>query len=239
MTDLAVVLPVYNEAEALESVLSEWIEELTRQGLQFQLFCFDDGSNDATPILLKDFAQRWPQLRVVSKANSGHGPTVLYGYRHVLEQSAASWVFQIDSDGQCDPKFFEGVWSARNLDRPVYGWRTHRDDGWARLVISRFLTLAVWLATGRYVRDSNVPYRLFHRRQLESSLGRVPEGVHLANVLVAIHDETVSGINWVPINFRSRSGGEPSLRWWGFVKAGWELFWDARRFASLLREDLR
>ncbi len=236
MSELAILMPVFNEAEALEFVLSEWMVRLRQEEVDFQFFCFDDGSTDATPELLSRFSQRWPELRVVSKPNTGHGPTCLLGYHYILANCPADWIFQLDSDGQCDPLYFESVWRKRTLERPVYGWRTSRGDGWSRSLISKLLSLALFLATGEWIRDANVPYRLFHRDHLRTALRAVPGTPHLANVLVALHSKMTTGIHWVPIHFRPRSGGEPSVKLFGFARAGWVVFWQALRFARILRQ---
>ena len=50
---------------------------------------------------------------------------------------ACAYVFQIDSDGQCDPRYFASLWRLREQFTVVYGVRTTRDDGLARVLISR------------------------------------------------------------------------------------------------------
>ncbi|MDX1385296.1 MAG: glycosyltransferase family 2 protein, partial [Thermoanaerobaculia bacterium] len=89
------MLPVYNEAETLASVLDEWIAELTRLGIAFEIRAYDDGSTDGTAAILAEMAGSEPRLRVDRHENRGHGPTVLRGYR----EATAEWILQIDSDG--------------------------------------------------------------------------------------------------------------------------------------------
>ena len=61
--------------------------------------------------------QLGPRLEILDRENRGHGQSCLQGYR-IARERGVPWVFQIDSDGQCDPRFFEGLWQqARRLRR--------------------------------------------------------------------------------------------------------------------------
>ncbi len=42
-------------------------------------------------------------MKLLTKPNEGHGSTMLYGYRHTIENKA-DYIFQIDADGQTEPK---------------------------------------------------------------------------------------------------------------------------------------
>ena len=103
-------------------------------------------------------------------------------------------------------------------------WRKSRDEGWRRLWISRFVTLFAFVATGVWVKDGNVPYRLMHKTTLENIVGLVPRDFHLANILVAVLQEKYFGISWVPIHFRHRMGGTASVKTYSFVQHGMKLF---------------
>jgi len=107
--DIAVVMPVYNEAANISAVLHEWFSYLRIVCPNFVLFAVNDGSKDETAkilALLRD--ELGPRLRVVNKSNSGHGLTCREGYQLALAEGA-EWIFQIDSDGQCDPVFSIGI----------------------------------------------------------------------------------------------------------------------------------
>jgi len=65
---ISVVLPAYNAAEHL----SEAIESIRAQSFtDFELIVVDDGSIDATPRLLRDFAGQDKRIRIVSRPNTG------------------------------------------------------------------------------------------------------------------------------------------------------------------------
>jgi glycosyltransferase involved in cell wall biosynthesis len=225
--DLVLVVPVYNEEEAISVVLSEWRAELERTvgAGRFLILVVDDGSTDATPGRLA--ALGWPELRVHRHANRGHGQSCLAGYIEAA-RTGAPYVFQIDSDGQCDPAGFAAVWARRQDAAAVYGRRTSRDDGWARVLISRVLRLSLKVARHTRLNDTNVPFRLYRAPLAAAAAARVPRDFNLANIAIALLLEP-EGFEEVPIHFRDRIGGQPAVRLWGFVPKAVRLHRDVFR----------
>lgn len=220
---LWVVMPAYNEEGCVRHVAEEWLQGLKQNYPDFIFLALNDGSKDSTLAILNSIASKEKNFRVIDKLNSGHGQTCLEGYGTALKE-AAEWILQIDSDGQCDPVYFERFLNKASEGKVIYGYRKSRDDSWRRLWISRFVTLAAFVATGVWVKDGNVPYRLMHRTTLENIVGLVPRDFHLGNILVAVLQEKYFGISWVPIHFRNRMGGTASVKTYSFVKHGVKLF---------------
>lgn len=216
-------MPVYNEEEAVGSVIEEWHTALQYSGVPHTLCILNDGSKDSTLSILHDYESRYPNIKIIDKPNSGHGQTCIFGYKLALE-NGADWIFQIDSDGQCDPKYFPEFVRLSGTHKAIYGRRKTRDDGFKRMVISRFVTAFTFTATGQLIRDANVPYRLIHASLMKNIVDRVPKDFHLANIYVSVLTNKQEKIKWVPIHFRDRSGGSPSVKTFSFVKHGFKLF---------------
>ena len=216
-------MPVYNEEEAITSVVEEWEAALAATKLNYTLCILNDGSKDGTLKILRQFEQKYPRIKIVDKANSGHGQSCILGYKMALD-NGADWILQIDSDGQCDPQYLPSVIEMAKNNKAVYGFRKTRDDGFKRYVISRFVTLFTYAATGQWVKDANVPYRMIHKSVMENITGKVPQDFHLANIYVSVLSNKMSPIKWVDIHFRDRSGGSPSVKTFSFVKHGFKLF---------------
>jgi glycosyltransferase involved in cell wall biosynthesis len=228
--ELILIVPVYNEEDAITPVLTEWRAELVRsvgEG-RFLILVVDDGSKDGTPSRLA--ALGWPELRVHRHANRGHGQSCLVGYIEA-EKMGAAWIFQIDSDGQCEPAGFRSVWEKR-LDAPaVYGRRRSRDDGFARRLISAVLRLSLKVSRGTRLNDTNVPFRLYRTTLAAAAARRVPADFNLANIAMAILLEP-EGFVEVPIHFRDRMGGHPTVRLWGFAPKALRLHRDLFRLGK-------
>jgi glycosyltransferase involved in cell wall biosynthesis len=222
---LYVVMPIYNEQESIGEVVREWKACLDRLAPDHRILILNDGSKDNTAAVLADIAAATPGVEVVNKPNSGHGRTCIHGYREAITRGA-KWIFQIDSDGQCDPQYFEAVWNQRHQYASVFGKRVDRDDGLARKVISLFCRAATHIATGVPVRDPNVPYRLMRADVLARAIADFPQDFGLSNILVSVVLQKGLGsqMGFQPIGFRDRTGGEPSVKWMKFVTEGSKLY---------------
>ncbi len=221
---LVVVIPVFNEHEAIESVLIEWRAELSQRVQAYRLLVINDGSTDAT--LEKLRALTWPELVIHTHSNRGHGQSCLAGYRMAADMGA-EYVFQIDSDGQCEPSAFRAVWEQRGKTGAVYGRRTTRADGWSRWLVTRVLRWLLKLLLRTGLNDTNVPYRLYSASVAAEASASVSPAFELANIAMALVMEP-KGFIEVPIHFRDRIGGHPSVKWFGFAKKAVRLLRDLK-----------
>ena len=230
MPELAIVIPVYNEAANVGELLREWREAFDNLSINCCFIFLNDGSTDDTAARLDAFTTvPLSRIDIVHKANSGHGRTCRLGYQRALAADYP-WVLQIDSDGQCDPVYFANMWTARKEADCVFGLRVTRDDGLARAIISRALRLSTLLITGRDLRDANVPYRLMRRDVLERALRRVPADFDIHNVALTLALKRDPAVRWhyEPIRFRDRQGGTNSINLPKIFKMGWNMLRDLR-----------
>jgi dolichol-phosphate mannosyltransferase len=229
-----VVVPSFNEAGNLVSLLEEWIAPLRQLTSNVEFWIYDDGSTDHTPALLEELSQEYPQLRYRRTVNQGHGQTCLQAYREHCSRSEVDFIFQIDSDGQCDPQFFSDFWPNRTACQTQFGERVARGDGRLRQIISMLLRWMVFLATGKLVRDPNVPYRLMPRELLGQALAVGQQLLPftywplLSNVYLCLLLEQVKPIQWRPIFFRARLSGNPSVKGWRYAQLGIKTFLQLR-----------
>ncbi|MFO1450461.1 MAG: glycosyltransferase family 2 protein [Opitutaceae bacterium] len=222
--ELVVVVPVYNEESAIVGVLQEWKTELEKVVPRFLFLVINDGSKDGTLKALS--ALTWPQLKVHTHSNRGHGQSCLVGYQEA-QKLGAPYVFQIDSDGQCDPVAFRAVWEKRDQAPAVYGRRMTRDDGFSRRLVTRVLRWSLKATQRTRLNDTNVPYRLYRTSVVAEVARQIPATFDLANIGLALRMEPLGFVE-VPIHFRDRVGGHASVRYWGFVRKGRKLFQDLR-----------
>lgn len=98
---------------------------LDGMGISYEVVGIDDGSTDATPMIMQKIRQEWPELRIVRFArNSGHQAALTAG----IHRAYGEYVVSIDADLQDPPeKIVEMYELARekNLDI-VYGVRGDR-----------------------------------------------------------------------------------------------------------------
>ena len=137
--DLSVVVPMYDEEAVLPLLVERLRPVADGWGVTYEVVCVDDGSTDATPVLLQRFRREWPQLRVVRlRANAGHQAAISAG----LARARGQWVVTIDADLQDPPEVIGemlAVARGQGVD-VVYGVRSDRssDTAFKRLTARAF-----------------------------------------------------------------------------------------------------
>jgi glycosyltransferase involved in cell wall biosynthesis len=208
---LYIVIPAYNESANIERIVTEWHPIVKKIGNGSKLVIIDDGSKDETYAILKQLQQKYKLLDCVKKKNSGHGATVLFGYKYALKEKA-DYIFQTDSDGQTDPAEFWQFWEKRNKYDAIIGHRNHRQDGLSRVIVTRVLRFVIRLKFGVKVTDANTPFRLMTAKSLRENIRYVPDGFNLSNVILSvIYAKRKQKIVFIPITFRPRQGGKNSI----------------------------
>ena len=98
MSQVTVIIPVYN----MEKYIDKCVKSVLEQSYDnFELVLIDDGSSDASLEKCIDWGRRDNRVIVVSKANSGLGPTRNLGVR----MSKSEYITFLDSDDWWDPEY--------------------------------------------------------------------------------------------------------------------------------------
>jgi glycosyltransferase involved in cell wall biosynthesis len=231
--ELQVVLPVYNESSNIGNVIDQWCGQLDACAVRYSIVALDDGSTDDTASVLQALRQKWgAKLEVVSQKNSGHGPTILKGYRMAVERGVP-WIFQIDSDGQCDPRYFPQLWAERDNYDFIAGRRMRREDGAGRVFVSLVLRAVVLLISGQNCQDVNVPYRLMRTAAVAPLVAKIPANCFFTNVgLTVLALRAGLRVKLIPIVFRARAGGKTTVPYRKMGKHALNLY---RNLTELLR----
>ena len=122
---LSVVVPMYDEEAVLPLFTVRVRPVLDALGEPYEVVAVDDGSRDATPVLLLKVQRDWPELRVVRlRANAGHQAALSAG----LSRARGAWIASLDADLQDPPEVIPemlAVARSRDVD-VVYGVRADR-----------------------------------------------------------------------------------------------------------------
>lgn len=234
---LYIVIPAYNEEANIEQVIRDWypvVERYHGDG-KSRLVIIDDGSKDKTYKIARKLMEELPLLKVITKNNSGHGATVLYGYRYALKKNA-DYIFQTDSDGQTLPEEFPAFWEKREDYDMVIGHRNHREDGSSRVFVTKTLKLVIRMCFGVTVTDANTPFRLMKSETLRQYIGLIPDGYNLSNVILSvIYAKKKLRVKYIPITFRPRQGGVNSINMRRIWKIGKNALRDFREINKRLK----
>lgn len=122
---LSVVVPMYEEESVLPLFAERLRPVLDALGVTYEVVAVDDGSQDATPVLLQKARREWPELRIVRlRRNSGHQAALSAG----LARATGEWVATLDADLQDPPELLADMLDrgrAESLD-VVYAVRNDR-----------------------------------------------------------------------------------------------------------------
>ncbi len=235
---LYIVMPAYNEADNIRSVVQQWHPVVEKIGNNSKLVIFNDGSKDNTYEKMLELTKEYPCFVAETKANSGHGSTCLYAYQYAIDHGA-DFVFQTDSDGQTDPNEFWLFWEKRNDYDFLIGTRGGRQDGFSRVVVTKVLRWVVFVCLGAWVKDANTPFRLMKREQLKDYLNIIPKDFFLSNVVIsAIAVKKKQRIFWTPITFKPRQMGVNSINFKRIIKIGFKAFGDFRAINKEIKKNL-
>ncbi len=234
METLYVVIPAYNEEENIERCIDDWYPVVERHSGDgnSRLVVIDDGSKDETYSRLQALSKERPLLAPLTKPNAGHGPTVLFGYRHAIE-CKSDWIFQTDSDGQTNPEEFEQFWDNRDKYDAILGNRVVRGDGKDRKFVENTVCLLLRIFFSVKVKDANAPFRLMKTELVAKYIDKLPKDFNIPNIMfttyyVYFHEKVL----FLPISFKPREKGANTINPKKIIGIGWKAlgdFWMLRR----------
>lgn len=235
METLYIVIPAYNESDTIRNIVEQWYPIVEKGGgAESRLLIIDDGSKDDTYAIMLECAKTRPQFIPLTKKNSGHGATVLYAYNYALEQGA-DFIFQTDSDGQTVPEEFWPFWEQRGAYDMIIGHRNARQDGIARIAVTKILKLTIRVCFGVTVTDANTPFRLMKADTLKKYIDLVPENFNLSNVVLSvIYAKKKLAVKYEPITFMPRQGGVNSINLKDIFRIGIQAVKDFREINKVL-----
>ena len=193
--DLAIVIPVLNEAESLAPLLDEVTAALAGQ-TGYEIIVVDDGSTDATRVELSRCLKHCPALRVIRhRTRYGQSAAIASG----VDAARATWIVTLDGDGQNDPADIPRIYRVLR-EAPadvglVIGHRMRRRDNLLRLLSSRIANRVRALVLGDGTPDSACGLKAFAR----TTFIRLPRFDHMHRFLPALVR--------LEITQRARTGG--------------------------------
>jgi len=202
--EISVVVPVYNETENVEKLITEIDTALTGQA--FEMVFVNDASTDDTLAALQALKKRFSALRVIShRKNAGQSRSVRSG----IMAATAPVIATLDGDGQNDPADIPALFAQyTRKDAPeglalVGGRRAKRQDSWAKKIGSRIGNgVRRWLLKDQ-ADDTGCGLKVFSR---EAFL-RLPYFDHIHRYIPALMLREGYKIEFCDVNHRHREFG--------------------------------
>src|SRR5262245_29717469 len=101
---IIVVLPAYNEAANIASLLRNIFKSLTEDRQGFSIIVVDDGSSDGTARILEEFSREFPLIVERHERNQGLGATLRDGLRRAANAAGdRDIIITMDADESHTP----------------------------------------------------------------------------------------------------------------------------------------
>jgi glycosyltransferase involved in cell wall biosynthesis len=173
---ISVILPAYNEGTKIGDVIEETVKALDNTASDWEIVVVDDGSEDSTPTIVKEFAENDGRIKVFSyEKNKGKGFALKYGFEH----SRGDIVVFMDADLDLHPRQIKKFIEIMNKEGAdiVIGSKRHPESTVSypikRRVLSDIYFLMVKILFNLNVKDTQVGLKLFRRKVLKNVMPRI------------------------------------------------------------------
>lgn len=165
--DISIVLPVYNEADAIEKLYSRIKKVMEKLGREYEIIFVDDGSTDGSADKIKAIAADDSKVKlIILRRNFGQTPALAAGF----DFAQGKIIIAMDADLQHDPYeiplFIEKIEEGYDI---VSGWRARRMDN---LLIRRIPSLVAnrlmrWLS-GVDIHDFGTTFKAYRAEVIKN-----------------------------------------------------------------------
>ena len=170
---LAIVIPTYNEAETIPSLISELFEKLKQLVERLDILIVDDSSPDGTADIVRGLSEKFEKITVIQRPKKmGLGAAYKAGFNYVLEKLDTEFVLQMDADHSHQPKEIpEMLKKIKDYDYLVASRHVEGSDviGWGvgRKATHSFAGAIARACAKIEIRDSTSGFRMFKKKTLE------------------------------------------------------------------------
>ena len=204
---LTVLLPAYNEEQAIGRVLEEIVEALARASVRYEILVVDDASTDRTAEVAEHFGRDCWQcpVRVVRcPENRGAGAARKVGIR----DARGEIVVMLDADGTYPADAIPELLRHFPAYDQVNGARTSEQGTlpWLRRPAKWFIRKLACYLTGHKIPDLNTGLKAFKRDAMLPWLWVVPDGFSCVTTMTLAFLTNGYSVKYVPTAYRPRIG---------------------------------
>ena len=167
MTDISIVVPVYNEAESIPRLAEELHGVLSRLGRSYEVVLLDDGSSDESWSRLLEAGRRYPNFRLIRfRRNFGQTAAINAGFREARGRVIVTLDADLQNDPADIPRLLEKMDEGFDV---VSGWRKDRKDPFLNRRLPSILANAlISRITGVHLHDYGCTLKAYRREVVEN-----------------------------------------------------------------------
>lgn len=199
MIKFSVIIPVYNEEEAISQVIAELKNYLQTKKYQAEIIVIDDNSQDRTYSLL----QKTKDIKLIRHPyNKGYGASLKTG----AKEAQFDWLLFCDGDSQHQPQYIENLIKNANGFDMVVGARIGYKGPLLRQPGKILLTWTANYLTQKRIPDLNSGFRLIQKEKFFKYVHLLPDGFSLSSTITVAFLKDRLNIKYIPIRIRKRQG---------------------------------
>ena len=204
---LSVVLPAFNERQAIVKVLGEIVEVLSAEPIRYEILIVDDASDDGTAELAEEFANSCWQcsVRVIRRRERGGAGAAR---KEGIRQAEGEIVLMLDADGTYSAQSIPELLAHFPAYDQVNGARTSEQGTlpWLRRPAKWFIRKLACYLTGHKIPDLNTGLKAFKREEMLGWLWVVPDGFSCVTTMTLAFLTNGYAVKYVPAPYRPRIG---------------------------------
>ncbi len=165
MTQLSIVIPVFNEKENISPLLAEIRAALKSLNRPYECVFVDDGSTDGSVEEIKREMSLDKSIRlVVFRRNFGQTAAIAAGFEHAKGDVIVTMDADLQNDPKDIPRLLAKIEEGYDL---VSGWRKDRKDPFIRIFPSNVANKIIAKVTGVPLHDSGCTLKAYRRSVIE------------------------------------------------------------------------
>jgi glycosyltransferase involved in cell wall biosynthesis len=200
VTGVTIIIPAYNEANAIGPVLEHIQDVMTESAFAYQIIVVDDGSTDGTA----DVARSYDVDVISNPANRGYGAAIKTGIR----QARYDIIVITDADGTYPNEEIPQLLAAMDTYDMVVGARTGESVHipLVRRPAKWFIRTLANVMAKAYIPDLNSGLRAFRKELALQFFPVLPDGFSLTSTITLAMLENGYLVKYIPINYHKRVG---------------------------------
>ncbi|MBU1568589.1 MAG: glycosyltransferase family 2 protein [Proteobacteria bacterium] len=207
MHDLTIVIPAYNEEQALSSFLPELLEYCRNVGCK--LIIVNDGSKDGTRALLDRYAEPALFSPIHHKVNRGYGGAIKSG----INATKTPLVITIDADGQHRLEDVTALYDAlrKNDADMVVGNRKKYKESLYRKTGKKLIHFIAGLLMPIKIHDLNSGMKIYVTSLVRQYMHLCPDNMALSDIITLVFINQRHLVVEHPITVIPRTTGKSTI----------------------------
>ncbi len=231
---LSIVIPCYNEEQGIKNLAEKLLPKVEewKEKYEIELLLVDDGSNDKTPELLKEYFGNRDDSRILTHSvNKNLGAALKTGFN----AATGDIISALDSDCTYDPEVIEKMLSMLDEQTDIVTVSLHHPDAGAndapayRIFLSKAISWIYGVLVGGKIYSYTAMVRVYKREVLDSITFHSNSFLSVTEIMVKALLKKYK-VKELPVPLRKREFGTSKIKLTGVIVDHLKLIWNVVLF---------